>query len=691
MTCISCVQSCCKRTCQRQNLSYYYTQSLRESMIRTFHHQNNTAQHYLQTDTKMRIDTHNNIYDPKPSEPASVTASSLISESITRHTIPSMSNPQHTSPYTSQEQDIGDDRTPKALAHQPSLLSIPSYERIYFLPEHSPRNSKHAQSSPIPQTSVPFTTSKLIIYAICRSLGLHLFIVSGFATSKYGGASSILSFIVCSISTIITGFCLAELSCRIPMLQNHIYKYIYITNGELLAYIIGINSILSSIILNTLSCIAFSGYLQSFLSSLSLLTQTDVDKYPSLQYLFGKPVNTWIDIHLIPSIYALVIFIIFVLSRTNVDSRKRQYLIYISSACTVFIMVLFVVVAMQLISYSQIPDIWWKPCDYTECPSNAKNSFMPFEFQGWIASCGIHLLCFNGVFCVSKLAKYTANPQRVITHSIVGTTLIDGLVYTVMMMALLGLIPFESIDISSTYSSAFAVMHKPWLEGIFSLGAMCIILYFQVMEMAVAPVIMQQLSGDGLWFKVFSALDDDDNTPMRALIVFAVLCISCAAVFDMRKLIELAAMMNLVSHILICGSILIMRYSHSIHEKYHTKLKEKETTQSFQTKRKIMYQGNETQLMVEEDIKDDENMDVIDHQIHDLSVKMKASKEWRHGSVVALVWMYIAASIIICILVFYYDQIRGYHMNIWTFVTVFVCVFVVYLSGVFIYLHQSLE
>eukprot|EP01083_Nonionella_stella_P301020 1030663_1 len=203
MTCISCVQSCCKRTCQRQNLSYYYTQSLRESMIRTFHHQNNTAQHYLQTDTKMRIDTHNNIYDPKPSEAASATASSLISESITRHTIPSMSNPQHASPYTSQEQDIGDERTPKALAHRPSLLSIPSYERIYFVPEYSQHNFNHTKHNHIPHTSVPFTTSKLIIYALCRSLGLHLFIVSGFATYKYGGASSILSFTVCVVSTTI--------------------------------------------------------------------------------------------------------------------------------------------------------------------------------------------------------------------------------------------------------------------------------------------------------------------------------------------------------------------------------------------------------------------------------------------------------------------------------------------------------
>eukprot|EP01083_Nonionella_stella_P018650 51890_1 len=361
MACISCVLSCCKRSCQRQNLSYYYTQSLRESAIRTFNHQSNTPH-----------DTHNHKYDAKPSEAA--TTASLLSESITRHTIPSMSNPQHASPYTSQEQDIGDERTPKALAHRPSLLSIPSYERIYFVPEYSQHNFNHTKHNHIPHTSVPFTTSKLIIYALCRSLGLHLFIVSGFATYKYGGASSILSFTVCVVSTIITSFCLAELSCRIPMLDhNNIYKYIYITNGELFAYIIAINSILTSLTLNALSCIAFSGYFESFLHSLGV--------HSSLQYLFGKQLNTWIQIHFIPPIYGLFAFVFFILCRPR---SKRQYYIYISSLFTVLIMVLFVVVAIQLISYQQIPDIWLKPCNYintTECPSNAKNSFMPFEFQ----------------------------------------------------------------------------------------------------------------------------------------------------------------------------------------------------------------------------------------------------------------------------------------------------------------------
>eukprot|EP01083_Nonionella_stella_P301021 1030665_1 len=248
----------------------------------------------------------------------------------------------------------------------------------------------------------------------------------------------------------------------------------------------------------------------------------------------------------------------------------------------------------------------------------------------------------------------------------------------------------SSIDISSTFSSVF---DKPWLEGIFSLSAMCIILYFQLMDTAVAPAIIQQLSTDGLWFKVFGTLDDD-NAPMRALLLFGILCIACAAVLDMRVLIELAAIMNLVNHLLICGSILIMRYSHAIHEKYHSQLKERETQQSFQTKRKLMYQGHETQVnghQIDEDIKEDENMDAIDHQIHDLNVKMEKSKEWSHASIVGLVWMYSVFSIMICILLFYYDQMRGIHINIWTFVTVFLCVVVVYLSGVFVYLHQRLQ
>ena len=87
----------------------------------------------------------------------------------------------------------------------------------------------------------------------------------------------------------------------------------------------------------------------------------------------------------------------------------------------------------------------------------------------------------------------------------------------------------------------------------------------------------------------FSKIREEDNMPTRAMIFFGILCVSFASIFDMRLFIELAALMNLVSNTLICGGILILRYSHQIHEKYHQKLKENEVdnAQSFKYKRRV--------------------------------------------------------------------------------------------------------
>ena len=771
-----CLSKCLNRSCQRQQLTYYYIQSLRESAIRTFNHQNeNTYHSHLLTVARMKIgndeteeeDTMDTEYkyDKPDNTVDSTLAGGTLGSSVIAPTDASIiSDYQQHTPVTSRELEkgISNDKSlttresnNKGLNFMQSLFSIPSFENLYYLPEvsrnttlkngnnYNQRGAKSEEDKNI-HNKLPLSKLQLIVYGILHSVGYLIFVVTGFAIYEYGGSSTMGSFILCGISIIVTALCLSEFSCRIPMLENNIYKYIYVTNGEIIAFLVGINSILNSLILNTISCIIFSGYFQSFLKSINLLTQRNINNDKSLQILFGKRFNSFINIHIIPAIIALIIITVFVRTRSRGNylySKNVKYRFLCSGVAIIFL-ISFIIIA-GIILYlddhdeQHIFEILTKPCNYTtfpginstkECPSNADNSFFPYGIRGFFAASAINLLCFDGIFSLSKLTNYTAKPQKNIKYAIVGTTSIMTIIYVFVVYSLLILIPFQAVNTSSTYSSVFTLLDQWYFDAIFSIGAMLTIVFFKIINTARAPATIHQLSNDGLIFSCFSKLSDTDEMPMRAIIFFGILCVVSAGVFDMRLLFELGAMMNLVTNILICGSILILRYSHEIHEKYHKRLKEQESEQSFHDKRKKLrenyngynngYNGFKSVGGLDENKEDEENkypddtnnntydydmanvsnmspneenMDMIDYQIYRMTKKAEKAKEWQHTSITLLVWAYIIVTSIICFLLFYYDELRSFQLNVHTFITVILVITLIYFSGVFIYIHHTLN
>ena len=403
----------------------------------------------------------------------------------------------------------------------------------------------------------PVTLTSLGVGAI---IGTGIFVLTGVAAHDKAGPALILSFALAGIACIFAALCYAEFASMVPV-AGSAYTYAYATLGELFAWIIGWDLVLEYAVASSAVAHGWSAHFQDLLGSFGMRMPFSLSTAP---FDFVPEKGQFLSTGATVDILAIVITVL--ITSILVKGIRESAGFNTAMVAVKLVIVLFVIVAG--IFYIN-PQNWkpFAPFGYTGISFFGHTLFGQTGTGGAplgaLAGAAIIFFAYIGFDSVSTHAEEAKIPQRDVPIGIIASLIICTILYIAVSAILTGMVPYDRIDINAPVADAFRQQGLPWAQRLIDVGAITGITSVLLVMMLSQPRVLLAMARDGLLPKgIFGAVHDRFRTPWKSTILTG-LFVSCMAGFlPIRILAELTNIGTLLAFVIVCSSVLIMRYKH---------------------------------------------------------------------------------------------------------------------------------
>ena len=472
---------------------------------------------------------------------------------------------------------------------------------------------KHINEDTLEESSLArvLTVLDLTALGIGSTLGAGVYVLTGAVAKETAGPSVVVSFFIAALTSILSGLCYAEFGARVPKAGSG-YVYSYVTVGELCAFVIGWNLILSYVIGTASVARAWTANFDALINKnieLYMLNCCKMDlpglaPYPDLfsfaivllltaLIAFGaREFATVNKVFTVLNIGVIVFVIIAGLSKADIynwawtPEKIKEYLNNMSNVTQSYeiknadastspfaLNGMYTQTSSSAIAdgptASQTPlnhlshRVNLSVTDVTPVTTHASygvGGFLPFGVAGLISGTATCFYAFAGFDCIATTGEEAINPQRSIPLGIVFSLVVCCISYLGISSTLTLMQPYFLLNKDAPLPFAFDYVGIGWARYPVSVGAICALSTSLMGTMFPMPRIIYAMALDGLLFKFLAEIHERTKTPIIATFLSGTLAGIMAVFFDLKELVDLTSFGTLAAFSLVAVSVLLLRY-----------------------------------------------------------------------------------------------------------------------------------
>jgi basic amino acid/polyamine antiporter, APA family len=413
------------------------------------------------------------------------------------------------------------------------LLATKPFEMIHA--EH--------QGSELKRTLGPWQLTAL---GVGGTIGTGIFVLTGLEAALHAGPAIVISFIIAGIGCVFAGLCYAEFSAMAPV-AGSAYTYTYATLGEFAAWFIGWDLLLEYMFAAGTVAVGWARYFGAFLELFGLSLPPELTAAP-----FASPDGlSIVRTDAILNVPAVVIALL---------TAGICYIgIVQTSVFNTVIVVLKVTVILAVIGFgfAFVSADNWTPF----IPENT-GRWGDFGYSGILRAAGVIFFAYIGFDAVSTAAQETRNPKYDLPFGLLVGLLICTVLYILMSATLTGLVPYAQLnDAAPVVVALEAHPQLQWLSAPVIFGALAGLTSVVLILILGQARILLAMSRDGLLPPALGRVHRTFRTPHVATAVTGVVAAAMAGLFPIGLLAELVSIGTLMAFILVCASVLVLRYT----------------------------------------------------------------------------------------------------------------------------------
>ncbi len=424
------------------------------------------------------------------------------------------------------------------------------------------------------RTLGPIALTSLGVGAI---IGTGIFVLVGKAAANQAGPAIMLSFVVAGLACVFAALCYAEFASMAPV-AGSAYTYAYATLGEFMAWVIGWDLILEYAVSSSAVAQGWSKYAQKLLQQLGIdpfESGGSLERFANAPFDYNgaalpveQTLGTGAKLVVEPGAFyftgnyfdlpaVLITLLVTIILVRGVSESAFANAIMVAIKVSV---VLFVIVAG---AFYVNPENWTR--DFAPYGYGGMTFFgtpiLGGTAQGVMAGAAGVIFAYLGFDAVSTQAEEAKNPSRDLPIGIIGSLVICTILYIAVAAVLTGMVDYRQIDINAPVATAFEQVGFASAQFIVSVGAIAGITSVLLVMMMGQPRIFLAMARDGLLpFHFFGAIHPHWRTPFKSTILTGFIVAGAASLLPLNILADLTNIGTLFAFVLVCASVLILRY-----------------------------------------------------------------------------------------------------------------------------------